>query len=82
MADVRPDHNTPCDLDGNPACLPFYEGEHCMCWEECEPCCRCGDHPACPIDDEGMCADCGAELDGDGHKVYDGSPQEALVRMR
>lgn len=43
------------------------EQDYCVHWEDCEPCCKCGDHPKCPIDREGNCANCGRELDSEGH---------------
>lgn len=57
------------------------EEDHCVHWDDCEPCCKCGDHPPCPVDPDGNCADCGNELDGEGHPSADNA-REATVRPR
>ena len=42
---------------------------HCAHWEDCEPCCRCGDHPPCKADEDGYCESCELPLDAEGHPI-------------
>ena len=57
-AEVAWQGDNPCDGCGRfhyteeTGCAPTSElgpppdhEQHCVCWYECEPCCRCGDHP-------------------------------------